>query len=61
MVGPSYGVQSSHLAEVGKAPAFRAPATHVYSRDVSDNRSNKLLGCTNLRITCIASMMMCFC
>lgn len=61
MVGPNYRVQSSYWAEVGKAPAFRAPATHVYSRDVCDNRINKLFGCTNLRIAGIAFMIMCFC
>lgn len=43
---------------MGKAPAFCAPAPHVYSRDVSDNRFNKSLGCTNLTVTCITSMMM---
>lgn len=46
--------------EVEKALTFCSPAPRVYSRDISDSRINKLLGHTNLDITCITSMMMMF-
>lgn len=57
---PRYGVRSSHRDEVEKALVVCSPAPRVYSRDISDNRMNKLLGHTNPDITCITSMMMMF-
>lgn len=47
-----------HVRRGGEGICICAPAPHVCSRDVSDKKINKFLGCTNLSITYITSMMM---